>query len=97
MRGIPALHRTTASGAASCGAVMRVTIALTLLAAFALGAFGPALDAAPVKPQTAQDRFNRATEQMCGSENAAWEEVAPGVVQCFTHRGSKTIKTRTTP
>ena len=71
-------------------------VALTLLAAFALGAFGPALDAAPaVKPATAHDRMRAAAQQMCGSENAAWEEVAPGVVQCFTHRGAKTK--RTTP
>lgn len=77
---------------------MKTTIALTLLAAFTLGAFGPALDAAPAaKPQTAQERFNRATELMCGSENAVSIEVSPGVNQCFTHRGAKTIKTRTAP
>lgn len=75
---------------------MKTTIALTLLAAFTLGAFGPALDAAPaVKPQTAHDRMRNAAQAMCGSENAAWEEVSPGVVQCFTHRGAKTK--RTTP
>lgn len=75
---------------------MKATIALTLLAAFTLGAFGPALDAAPaVKPATEHDRMRAAARSMCGSENAAWEEVAPGVVQCFTHRGAKTK--RTTP
>jgi hypothetical protein len=76
---------------------MKATIAITLLAAFVLGAFGPALDAAPAPAPTAHDRMRAAARSMCGSENAAWEEVAPGVVQCFTHRGSKTIKTRTTP
>lgn len=76
---------------------MKATIAITLLLAFALGAFGPALDAAPATEPTAHDRMRNAARQMCGSENAAWEEVAPGVVQCFTHRGAKTIKTRTTP
>lgn len=75
---------------------MKATIAITLLLAFALGAFGPSLDAAPQAP-TAHDRMRAAAQAMCGSENAAWQEVAPGVVQCFTHRGSKTIKTRTTP
>jgi len=71
-------------------------VALTLLAAFTLGAFGPALDAAPaVKPATEHDRMRAAAQAMCGSENAAWEEIAPGVVQCFTHRGAKTK--RTTP
>lgn len=70
-------------------------VALTLLAAFALGAFGPALDAAPAPVPTAHDRMRAAVLAMCGSENAAWEEVAPGVVQCFTHRGAKTK--RTTP
>jgi len=75
---------------------MKTTIAITLLLAFTLGAFGPSLDAAPQAP-TAHDRMRSAAQKMCGSENAAWEEVAPGVVQCFTHRGAKTIKTRTTP
>lgn len=75
---------------------MKITIVLTLLAAFALGAFGPSLDAAPQAP-TAHDRMRAAAQAMCGSENAAWEEVSPGTVQCYTHRGSKTIKTRTTP
>jgi hypothetical protein len=75
---------------------MKTTIALTLLAAFTLGAFGPALDAAPaVKPQTANDRMRNTAQQMCGSENAAWQEVAPGVIQCFTTGGRK-LK-RTTP
>lgn len=71
---------------------MRVTIALTLLAAFMLGAFGPALDAAPT-PQ--RSRFAVTAEKLCNNENAAWEEVSPGVFQCFTHRGAKTK--RTTP
>lgn len=75
---------------------MRVTITLALLLAFALGAFGPALDAPrAVKQPTAQDRFNAATELMCGSENAYPVEIAPGVVQCLDKRGAKTK--RTTP
>jgi hypothetical protein len=69
---------------------MKTTIALTLLAAFALGAFGPALDAAPaVKPQTAHDRMRAAAQQMCGSENATAVEIAPGVVDCLSTGGRK--------
>ena len=74
---------------------MKTTIALTLLAAFTLGAFGPSLDAAPAP--TAHDRMRAAAQQMCGSENAAWQEVSPGVIQCFTHRGAKTIKAKGQP
>lgn len=74
---------------------MKATIAITLLLAFALGAFGPALDAAPATEPTAHDRMRAAAQAMCGSENAAWEEVAPGQIQCFTKRGAKTK--RTTP
>ena len=75
---------------------MKTTIALTLLAAFALGAFGPALDAAPaVTPPTAHDRMRAAAQAMCGSENAAWQEVSPGVIQCYSTGGRK-LK-RTTP
>ena len=76
---------------------MKTTIALSLLMAFTLGAFGPALDAAPTPAPTAHDRMRAAAQQMCGSENAAWQEVAPGVIQCFTTGGRKTRKTRTTP
>lgn len=71
---------------------MKATIALTLLAAFVLGAFGPALDAEP-KPDRSD--LGISAEKLCGSENAAYQEVSPGVFQCFTHRGAKTK--RTTP
>lgn len=74
---------------------MKVTITLTLLAAFTLGAFGPALDAASAPEPTAHDRMRAAAQAMCGSENAAWQEVSPGVIQCFTTGGRK-LK-RTTP
>ena len=75
---------------------MKATITLSLLLAFTLGAFGPALDAAPAaKPQTAHDRMRAAAQAMCGSENAAWQEVAPGQIQCFTTGGRK-LKTRIT-
>lgn len=74
---------------------MKTTITLTLLLAFTLGAFGPSLDAAPAPEPTAHDRMRAATQAMCGSENAAWQEVSPGVIQCFTTGGRK-LK-RTTP
>ncbi len=73
---------------------MKAAIVLSLVLAFTLGAFGPSLDAAPQAP-TAHDRMRSAAQKMCGSENAAWQEVAPGQIQCFTHRGAKTK--RTTP
>lgn len=73
---------------------MKAAIVLSLLLAFTLGAFGPSLDAAPQAP-TAHDRMRAAAQKMCGSENAAWQEVAPGQIQCFTKRGAKTK--RTTP
>lgn len=76
---------------------MKAAITLTLLAAFVLGAFGPALDAAPAPTPTAHDRMRAAAQAICGSENAAWEEVAPGQIQCFTHRGAKTIKAKGQP
>ena len=72
---------------------MRVTIALTLMLAFALGAFGPALDAAPAPEQTAHDRMRAAAHAMCGSENATAVEIAPGVIQCFTTGGRKLKRT----
>lgn len=74
---------------------MKATITLSLLLAFTLGAFGPALDTP--KPTPERNRFNVATELMCGSENAAAIEVSPGVVQCFTKRGARTIKARSLP
>jgi hypothetical protein len=74
---------------------MKTTIALTLLAAFVLGAFGPSLDAAPAPEPTAHDRMRAAAQAMCGSENATAVEIAPGVIQCFTTGGRK-LK-RTTP
>lgn len=73
---------------------MKAAIVLSLVLAFTLGAFGPSLDAAPQAP-TAHDRMRAAAQAMCGSENAAWQEVAPGQIQCFTKRGAKTK--RTTP
>ena len=76
---------------------MKATIALALLLAFALGAFGPALDAAPEPTTPARTRFAVAAEKMCGSENAAWQETSPGVVQCYTHRGAKTITAKVQP
>ena len=37
----------------------------------------------------ARARFEQAAQQACG-DNAGYAELAVGVVQCFTHRGSKT-------
>lgn len=35
-------------------------------------------------------RFARGAQAMCG-ENAAWEDLGGGVVQCFTHKSHKTM------
>lgn len=73
---------------------MRVTITLVFLIAFAMGAFGPALDAPPTPERS---HIAVTVEKLCGSENAAWVEISTGVVQCYTHRGAKTIQARTAP
>jgi len=39
---------------------------------------------------SAEQRFARAAAALCG-ENAAWELLADGAVQCRTKRGHKTI------
>lgn len=39
---------------------------------------------------SAEQRFARAAATMCG-QNAAWELLADGAVQCRTKRGHKTI------
>lgn len=43
------------------------------------------------KEQAARERFERAAQEMCGI-NGAWEEVRPGSIQCFTHKGRKAGK-----
>ncbi|NDH54854.1 MAG: hypothetical protein EBY24_23430 [Betaproteobacteria bacterium] len=45
----------------------------------------------------AEARFARAAQQVCGGENAGWQLRGDGAVQCFTHRGHKTITARVTP
>lgn len=67
--------------------------------AFLLSALGPNLDAhdaekaRPHREPSPRERFERAAQAICG-DNAAWEEVAPGQIQCFTHRGHKTALVR---
>ena len=48
-----------------------------------------AADAAHAAKRTA--RFERAARKVCGSDNGAFEVMADGAIQCFTHRGHKTI------
>ena len=38
-----------------------------------------------------QARFERAARKVCGGENAAFEVLADGAIQCFTKRGAATI------
>ena len=40
---------------------------------------------------SAELRFAKAAAALCGGENAAWELLADGSVQCRTKRGAKTI------
>jgi len=46
----------------------------------------------------AQARYESAAKQICG-DNAAWMQLEHGVIQCYTHRGAKTITAtiRSTP
>lgn len=62
-----------------------ITTVAAIGIAMLLGALGPALDAR-------DDRFNRAAQEMCGGENAAWTRLPDGQVQCFTKRGHKSYK-----
>lgn len=36
--------------------------------------------------------FDRAAQEMCGGENAAWERLPDGKVQCWTKRGHKSYR-----
>ncbi len=69
--------------------VWGVTVAITCL----LAAFGPWLDATGKTVLTvdaATARFERGAQAICGP-NAAWERVGDDSIQCFTHRGHKTL------
>jgi hypothetical protein len=68
-------------------------LTLATLAAATLGALGPALNTPSAPAPTAHDRMRAAAQAMCGSENAAWQEVSPGVIQCFTTGGRKLKRT----
>lgn len=54
-----------------------------------------AIDAERAAQQAA--RFERAAQAMCGGENAAWELLPDGAVQCRTKRGHKTITAQVQP
>jgi len=53
------------------------------------------IDAAQAQAQ-AQARYAAAAQRACG-ENAAWRQLDAGSVQCFTHRGLKTISAQVQP
>lgn len=46
---------------------------------------------------SAEQRFARAAQAMCGGENAVWTPLADGSVQCRTKRGHKIITAQVTP
>lgn len=43
-----------------------------------------------IKSEAAQARFDRAAAALCGSENAVAKDLGGGVIQCLTHKGTKT-------
>ena len=45
----------------------------------------------------AQARFARAAQALCGGENAAWDLLDDGSVQCRTKRGHKTVTAQVQP
>ena len=42
-------------------------------------------------------RFARAAQAICGGENASWDLLADGAMQCRTKRGAKTITAQVQP
>lgn len=46
---------------------------------------------------SAELRFAKAAAALCGGENANWELLADGAVQCRTKRGHKTITAQVAP
>ncbi len=46
---------------------------------------------------SAELRFARAAAALCGGENASWQLLADGAVQCKTKRGAKTITAQVQP
>jgi len=46
---------------------------------------------------SAELRFSRAAFALCGGENAHWDLLADGSVQCRTKRGHKTITAQVQP
>lgn len=73
--------------------VAAIVLAIVFVAGSAMD--GPEIDQAEVdrintaiKERAARARFEKAAHAMCG-HNAAWEETAPGVVQCYLHTGRK--------
>lgn len=46
---------------------------------------------------SAELRFARAAQAMCGGENAGWDLLPDGAVQCRTKRGHKTITAQVQP
>lgn len=58
------------------------------------GEHGAAKDA--IAQQRQQARFDKAAHEVCG-ENIAWTQTGTGTIQCFDHRGTKTIQAKVTP
>ncbi len=82
--------------AANAALVAFLTVAIFWLS----GVLGPSLEdhrgesaaaRQAIRELAQQERFAKAAQAMCGP-NAAYEDLGNGEVQCFTHRGKKTIR-----
>lgn len=94
-RACPNRHQVSISNIATTGAIVA-------LFALVLAVAGPSIDDNSTEIATAQAledsinaeatqaRFERAAQAVCG-ENGAFVQIDSQTVQCFTHRGSKTI------
>lgn len=79
-------------------AAYTLLIALGLSASFHLDDHAGDSDAAAaaIAEQSEAIRFAKAAQEMCGL-NAAWTLIDGRTVQCFTHRGFKTIVAEVSP
>lgn len=59
------------------------------------GEHGAAKDA--IAQQRQQARFDKAIKEMGRENGACFQTDKPGEIQCFTHRGAKTITAKVTP
>jgi hypothetical protein len=83
-------------------------ICLAIAFGLVLGVVGPSIDdhgaehaqalalQDAIKASHAAERFADAARAVCG-ENGAWRNLGDGTVQCYTHRGAKTMLAKVQP